>query len=388
MLTKIFVVDDDVQFTNLLNLHLKRNNNYEIELYNSGTELLSNLHKCPDIITLDYNMPDYNGFQLYDKIKQFNEQINTIFISGQKDVNIVVEAYKKGITNYIVKGEEAIVELLNSIKNISTSISLKRENEILREQIIERNRYNNIIGESQAILKVIKSIQKVEKNNITTLITGESGTGKEVVAKAIHYNSDRKKKNFVPVNISAIPADLIESELFGHEKGAFTGAEGKRIGKFEEADGGTIFLDEIGEMELSLQSKLLRVLQENTITRLGSNKEIKLDVRVITATNKNLKELVASGKFREDLYYRIQGFPINLPALKERENDIIILSKYFIEQFCSSNKIKLKSISKIAFQKILEYSWPGNVRELKAFIERSILISENDIIDIDDLLFA
>ena len=220
------------------------------------------------------------------------------------------------------------------------------------------------------------------------LITGQSGTGKELVARALHYNSDRARKPFVIVNMGAIPEELVESELFGHEKGAFTDARDKRIGKFEEANDGTIFLDEIGEMDMGLQSKLLRVLQEKEVTRIGSNKIMKLDFRLIAATNKNLHQEVKEGRFREDLFYRLQGFLIHLPPLKERGDDIILLAKHFLSQFCASNKLPQFTISKEACKFMLEYEWPGNIRELKAIIERAALMAENNTITMEDLTFV
>jgi transcriptional regulator with GAF, ATPase, and Fis domain len=223
---------------------------------------------------------------------------------------------------------------------------------------------------------------------MTVLVTGQSGTGKELVAKALHYNSNRSRKPFVIVNMGAIPTDLVESELFGHEKGAFTDAREKRIGKFEEADGGTIFLDEIGEMDLSLQTKLLRVLQEKEVTRIGSNKIMKLDFRLIAATNKNMLHEVKEGRFREDLFYRLQGFLIHLPPLKERDDDIILLGKSFLRDFCKENKMPQIQLSKDACSFMLDYDWPGNIRELKAVIERAALMAEDNIITVEDLTFV
>jgi two-component system, NtrC family, response regulator AtoC len=220
------------------------------------------------------------------------------------------------------------------------------------------------------------------------LVTGQSGTGKELVAKALHYNSSRARKPFVIVNMGAIPEELVESELFGHEKGAFTDARDRRIGKFEEADGGTIFLDEIGEMDLGLQSKLLRVLQEKEVTRIGSNKTMKLDFRLIAATNRNLATEVKEGRFREDLFYRIQGFLIHLPPLNERGDDIILLAKSFLDEFSKTNKMPPQTISKEACKYMLDYNWPGNIRELKAVIERASLMAENNNITIEDLTFV
>jgi two-component system, NtrC family, response regulator AtoC len=235
---------------------------------------------------------------------------------------------------------------------------------------------------------VLRLIQKVEKSNIMVLVTGQSGTGKELVAKALHYNSTRSRKPFVTVNMGAIPEDLVESELFGHEKGAFTDARERRIGKFEEANEGTIFLDEIGEMNLHLQTKLLRVLQEKEITRIGSNKIIKLDFRMIAATNRNLANEVKEGRFREDLFYRIQGFLIHLPPLKERGDDVILLAKSFLNDFCNNNRMPQVQLSREASKFMLEYPWPGNIRELKAVMERAALLCENATIQVDDLMFV
>jgi DNA-binding NtrC family response regulator len=303
-------------------------------------------------------------------------------------VDVVVECYNHGASSYIIKNDNTIVELTKTVENLSKNVNLRKEVDYLREQIIDRNKYNKIIGDSPAVLKVLRLIQKVEKTNMLALITGESGTGKELAAASIHYNSPRAKMAYVLVNMAAIPEDLIESELFGHEKGAFTGADSKRIGKFEEANGGTIFLDEIGEMNMHLQTKLLRVLQENKIMRLGSNKEIQLDVRVIAATNKNLAQRVKDGKMREDLYYRLQGFLIHLPPLRERENDTIMLAKHFLKEFCDRNKLPQKTFSPQAIQKITTHTWPGNIRELKALVERTVLICDDDIITPDDMIFS
>jgi DNA-binding NtrC family response regulator len=308
-----------------------------------------------------------------------------VIVSGQEDVNVVVNAYKNGASEYIIKNDSLFANLENTVKNLSMNVVLKKEVEFLKDQIIDRHKYSNILGNSNATLRVLRLIQKVEKSNIMVLVTGQSGTGKELVAKALHYNSPRSRKPFVTVNMGAIPEDLIESELFGHEKGAFTDARERRIGKFEEANEGTIFLDEIGEMNLHLQTKLLRVLQEKEITRIGSNKIIKLDFRMIAATNRNLANEVKEGRFREDLFYRIQGFLIHLPPLNERGDDVILLAKSFLNEFCNNNKVQL---SREASKFMLEYPWPGNIRELKAVMERAALLCENSTIQIEDLMFV
>jgi two-component system, NtrC family, response regulator AtoC len=387
-ITKIFLIDDDAMYSNIIKLSLEQNDAYDISIFSSGEEFFSNIHLNPDIVIIDYNLPGMSGLDILKKIKHIDPNISTIFLSGQDKLDVVVQAYNSGANNYIIKNDNVIFELKHCLENLRLSSNLRKEVHQLREQIIDRNKYQSIIGESKPILNVLKLIQKIENTNLITLITGESGTGKEVVAKAIHYNSPRKRKPFVAVNVAAIPADLIESELFGHEKGAFTGAVSKRIGKFEESHEGTIFLDEIGEMAMDLQTKLLRVLQDNRITRLGTNREIEIDMRVIAATNKNLADRVKEGKFREDLFYRLQGFLIHLAPLRERGNDILILAKHFLEEFCKANKMQPKSISASASENLLSYPWPGNVRELKSTIERAALLSNNQKIEVDDLIFS
>lgn len=384
---KIFIVEDDPFYARLL-VKAIESEDYEIIVFASGAELLSNLHQNPDIITLDFNLPDSKGSDLLVKIKEFNPEIPVIAVSGQEDVNVVVEAYKLGVNHYIIKNSNAMVELSYAVSNISKSLNLQREVESLRDNLIDRNKYSSIIGESKAILKVLRLVQKIEKSNILTLITGESGTGKEVIAKAIHYHSMRSRKPFVAVNLAAIPEDLIESELFGHEKGAFTGAIASRKGKFEEAHEGTIFLDEIGEMDINMQTKLLRVLQEGQISRLGSNKVINLNVRVLTATNKNLSERVKQGKFREDLYYRIQGFLIPMPPLRDRGNDVILLAQHFLSENSRIDKSQKKTFTKSALKMLIQHPWPGNIRELKSVVDRATLISDTHEITDEDLIFS
>lgn len=387
-LTRVFIIEDDPVFAKLIAHSLGPEDRFDVTVFNSGSDFMKSLHMNPDIVSIDYSLPDMNGLDILKKVKSFNDDISTVIVSGQEKVDVVVDAYKQGASHYIIKNANAPIEFAQIVKNLSKSAGLRKEVEQLRDQIIDRNRYSNVIGESNQILKVLRLIQKVEKSNIQVLITGESGTGKEVIANTIHYNSPRKRKPFVAVNVAAIPADLIESELFGHEKGAFTGAVGRRIGKFEEANGGTIFLDEIGEMHLDMQTKLLRVLQESKVTRLGSNKEISLNVRVLAATNKNLSQRVKDGKFREDLYYRLQGFLIALPSLHERGNDVLILAKHFLAAFCRSNHMQPMSFTPDAAKALLDHTWPGNVRELKATVERAALIADTNSIEEVDLIFS
>ena len=385
---KVFIVEDDEFQGKLMQKTLERIPDAEVHVFTEPEDCLNALHMNPDVVSIDYYLPGMNGMEMLEKIKNYNNSINCIIVSGQEKVEIVLELYKHGASDYIMKDDNAITNLEHAVKKIFDNLRLKKQVENLQDQIIDRNKYSNIVGNSPAILKTLKLIQKVETNSIMVLITGESGTGKELVARAIHYGSPRARKPFVTVNMGAIPADLIESELFGHEKGAFTDARERRIGKFEEANDGTIFLDEIGEMDLFLQTKILRVLQEKEVTRIGSNKPVKLDVRVVAATHKNLSQEVKEGRFREDLFYRLQGFLIHLPPLRERGEDIIILSKSFLNTFCKENNMPQVNLSKEAMQVLLNYNWPGNVRELKALIERAALLCENNTIGADDIVFA
>ncbi|HEY8734796.1 MAG TPA: sigma-54 dependent transcriptional regulator, partial [Puia sp.] len=281
--------------------------------------------------------------------------------------------------DYIVKDDDTKDRLWNSILHLREISTLKQEVESLKKQVGRKYDFSQIIvGNSEPMEKVFALIEKASKTNITVSITGETGSGKELVAKAIHYNSERHTLPFVTVNVAAIPKELLESEFFGHEKGSFTGAVTRRIGKFEEADKGTLFLDEIGELDINLQAKLLRVLQEREITRVGGNSVLPINVRIIVATHKNLLEEVKNKTFREDLYYRLIGLPIMLPPLRERGNDIAILAKNFVDAFCKENKITRKSISSEAQQKLIAYPFPGNVRELKSIMELAVVMSDEE----------
>jgi DNA-binding NtrC family response regulator len=384
---KIFVVEDNDWYNRLLVHTLSLNPDYEIKSFVNGTDFLNCLHESPDIVTLDYRLPDMTGLELLQKIHQENSDIQVILISEQEDINTVVSLLKQGAYDYITKSEDIRDKLLNTVQNIRNGIGLKREITTLRREIQKKYSFRqSILGESAAIKAIYDIIDKSLGTNITVSLSGETGTGKELVAKAIHYNSRRRDKSFVAVNVAAIPSELIESELFGHEKGAFTGAAFRRIGRFEEADGGTLFLDEIGEMELNFQAKLLRAIQEKEIVRIGSNKPVKTDCRIIVATNKNLKEEVKKGNFREDLYYRLLGLPIELPPLREREHDILILANHFMVQFCDENEIPLKKISLHAQKKLMSYPYPGNVRELKSVIELAVTLSGRNELEPSDLV--
>ncbi|WP_316632479.1 sigma-54 dependent transcriptional regulator [uncultured Flavobacterium sp.] len=385
---KIFLVEDDPFFGETLKYHLKLNPDFEVFLFQTGKECLDNLFQNPNIICLDFGLPDINGDLLLKKIQLINNKIPIIVISGQEDIEVAVDFLKSGAKDYIVKNTYTKELLWNSIIKIRENLSLIDEVEELKEKLEQKFSFEKtILGQSEAIKAVLNKINKSLSTNINVSITGETGTGKEMVAKAIHYNSDRKYKPFVALNMAAIPKELIESEFFGHEKGAFTGADQRLIGKFEQADGGTIFLDEIAELDLNLQSKLLRALQEREVTRLGGKGVIKFNIRLIIATHKDLKEEVKKGTFREDLYYRIVGLPIELPPLRERGHDVLLLSKHFIDLFTKENKLKTISISKEAKDKLLKHKFPGNIRELKSIIDLACVMCENNEISVEDLTF-
>lgn len=385
---KIFIVEDDPWYGQILMHHLSLNPDYEVQLFEKGRELLSNLYKKPNLVCMDFGLPDIKGETLLKEIKTRNSEIPVIIISGQEEISVAVQLLKAGAKDYIIKDEHTKDMLWRSVINIKENQSLREEVNTLREELQTKYSFEkSIIGTSQAIKKTFTLVEKAIKTNINVSITGETGTGKEVFAKAIHYNSDRKKKPFIAVNMAAIPKDIAESELFGHEKGAFTGADQLKKGKFEEANGGTIFLDEIGEMELSLQVKLLRVLQEREVVRVGGNKPIPFDVRIISATHKNLAEEVKKGNFREDLYFRMIGLPIELPPLRDRGNDLFLLAKHFVEQTAKENGMKPPSISNEARDKLLSYPFPGNVRELKAVIELAVVMCEGSEISLNDITF-
>lgn len=386
---KIFVVEDDEWYSRLLVHTLSLNPDYEIQSFANGKDCLANLHQEPDVITLDYRLPDMKGLDVLKQIKEINEDIQIILISEQDDIEVVVTLLQNGAFDYIVKSKDIRERLLNTVSNIRQGSNLKKEIVTLRQEV--KKKYsdpNTIIGNSPATRKVYELIEKATRTNITVTITGETGTGKELVAKAIHYNSNRSKQPFVPVNVAAIPKDLIESELFGHEKGAFTGAAFRRIGKFEEAHGGTLFLDEMAEMDVSLQAKLLRALQEKEIIRIGSNIPVKFDCRIIIATNKDLQDEIQKGNFRQDLYYRLYGLPIELPPLRDRENDVIILARHFIHVFCQENMMKTKTLTPEASSRLLSYSFPGNIRELKSVIELAVTLADQDEITAEHIVLG
>ncbi|MDT8411860.1 MAG: sigma-54 dependent transcriptional regulator [Vicingaceae bacterium] len=383
---KIYVVEDNEWYNKLLVHNLSLNPDFVVESFLNGKELIAALTKKPDVVTLDYRLPDTDGESLLKKIKDYDANIEVIIISEQEEIETAVDLLKAGAYDYIVKSKDIKDRLINTVNHIKKNAKLKNQLVTLQKEVQGKYAFEkSIIGNSAALKKVFELIAKATETNISVTITGETGTGKELVSKAIHYNSPRKDKPFVAVNMAALPAELIESELFGHERGAFTGADTRRKGKFEEAGGGTLFLDEIGEMDMNFQAKLLRVLQEKEVTRVGGNEVIKVNCRIIVATNRNLQEDVKNGKFREDLYYRLFGLPIHLPPLRERDNDTLLLAKFFIDAFCKENSMEPKTISENARKKLLSYNWPGNIRELKSVVELAVVMSSGKEITADDI---
>ena len=385
---KIFVVEDDPFYGKLLQHHLGLNPDYEVSLFSTGGACLEALYHKPDVISIDYGLPDMNGGELLRKIRSVNDAIPVVIISGQDDIGTAVDLLKQGARDYIVKNDNTKNLLWRSIVNIRENSDLKQEVEILKEQLEEKFSFSGVIGKSDAMKSVYAMLRKAVKSNINVSITGETGTGKEVIAKAIHYNSDRSKRPFVAVNTAAIPENLLESELFGHEKGAFTGAVARKFGQFEAAKDGTLFLDEIAEMDLTLQSKILRAIQEREFTRVGGTESIPFRARLLTATHRDLEVQVREGKFREDLYYRIMGLPIALPPLRDRGEDVLLLATSFVKLYAADNGLPKLKLNKSAKDKLLNYAFPGNVRELKAVIDLACVMTETGRIKAEDIIFS
>jgi DNA-binding NtrC family response regulator len=381
---KILVIEDDDSSREAL-LILLKSIGFTVKGCCSGQEGLGVLSGEPfDIVITDLFLPDLNGIDILSRVKESSPRTEVILVTGYGSAETAVQAMKKGAYDYITKPLN-IEELRIIIDKALEKGQLVSENVYLKKQLREKYEFANIIGNSQAMQQLFSRMKRIIKTDSTVLILGESGTGKELVAKAIHFNGNRKDKPFIAVNCSAIPENLLESELFGHVKGAFTGAVKEKVGKFEAANYGTIFLDEIGTLPMHLQTKLLRVLQEQELERVGSNKQIKLDVRVVSATNVNLEEEVARGNFREDLFYRLNVIPIVIPPLRERIEDILPLTKHFLEKNCRSMQRPIMHIDKEALEALEAYPWNGNVRELENIIERIVALTEGDLITLRDL---
>ena len=381
---RILVVDDDPLFRDFLKEALDRKD-YDAVSVEGGAQAVQEMQEAEyDLILSDIRMPGMDGMQVLQKALELQPTARVVLITAHATVANAVEAMGKGAFDYVEKGcslEEIEVRVARALENQE----LKQENLRLRSELQERYSFGNMVGRSPKMEEVFELIRTVAKSRSTVLITGESGTGKELVARAIHYNSPRKGQPFIKLNCAALPQDLIESELFGHEKGSFTGAIKQAKGRFELADGGTLLLDEISEIKPPLQAKLLRVLQEREFERVGSGTSIKVDVRIVATTNRNLKEQIEKGEFREDLYYRLNVIPMHLCSLSERREDIAQLVNHFLAKYNKENEKAIEGVSEKAMERLMGYGWPGNVRELENYIERAVVICQGQEIREDQL---
>ena len=384
MKSSILIVEDDINTLNGL-ADILDEENFEVSKAKNAKQALSNIKKNNfNIILMDYLLPDQDGLELSKAILEEQAEVKIIMMTAFGTVKNAVNAMKLGIYDYLTKPID-LDELLIIIKRAIKEQNLISENVALKNKITQIYRFENIIGVSGKMQEVFQKIVKVANTDATALLRGESGTGKELIARAIHYQSNRKDKQLVEINCASIPENLLESELFGHEKGAFTGAYKTKKGKFEIAHEGTIFLDEIGDLPLGLQSKLLRVLQERKFSRVGGVENIEVNVRLIAATNSDLEKIIEEKKFREDLYYRLNVVPIVIPPLRERIGDIGVLTDHFIQKYSKKNNRNLVGISDSARKLLMDYDWPGNIRELENAIENAIIMCEKDIIEPGDL---
>jgi len=383
----ILITDDDrahrVMLKKLLNGW-----GYNVTEADDGLVAVEKVRKISfDLILMDIRMTNVSGIEALEQIKQINADIPVIIMTAYASVETAVQTLKKGAYDYLTKPLD-FDELQVSIARATEHSRLKKENEYLKEKLGEKFDRRNMIGQSPSMIKLLEVVEQVAATQATVLITGESGTGKEVVANAIHFNSARKNAPFVKINCAALTETLLESELFGHEKGAFTGADKRREGKFVQADGGSIFLDEVSEMSPAMQVKLLRVLQERELTRVGGHDVLKIDVRVIAASNKDLKKEIRDGRFREDLFYRLNVVTLDVPPLRERSEDIPLMAHAFLKMFAENNAKVIKGFTPQAMQKLASYSWPGNVRELMNAVERAVVLCRTETIGEEDLIFT
>jgi two-component system nitrogen regulation response regulator GlnG len=383
-INRILVADDEESMRWVLSKALRKKG-FTVDLARDGDEALRLIRsESYDLAILDIKMPGISGLDLLDKVRELKSDLLIVIMTAEAGMKNAVEAMKRGAYDYLTKPfdldvMDAIVEKASRAQEMTLQVSTLKD-ELKEHYLLE----NGIIGNSAPMRDVYKTIGKVAPSDMTVLIQGESGTGKELIARAIHYNSRRLVKPFVAMNCAAIPKELLESELFGHEKGAFTGAIERKPGKFEQANGGTIFLDEIGDMPLDLQAKILRVLQEREITRTGGTQNIHVDVRIVAATNQDLQTLVQARLFREDLYYRLNVVPINLLPLRERREDILLLVEHFLQKTCAELDIQMKKIDQPALDRLASNAWPGNVRELENVIKRAVILSSDPLLTIDD----
>jgi len=379
----IYVVDDDYSLRRLMEYTIQ-SWGYRVRSFPSAESLLKNLDEGPEVILLDHMLPGMSGLETLNAVKRRSPELPVIMLSAQARIDVAVEIMRAGATDYFTKPVD-LKRLQFSLNNAIHLHALRDKVRVLQDTLESSVKFDNIVSSSGVMQDVLKLADKARTSDITVLIEGESGTGKELIARAIHFNGPRKTKPFVVINCAAIPRDLLESELFGHERGAFTGAVERKVGKFEVANGGTIFLDEIGEMDHSLQAKLLRVLQLREFERVGGLDTITTDARIVSATNRDLRAMAAEKTFREDLYYRLSTFPIKMPALRERPAEIPLLAEHFLNTFRErEGKPTLRFSSEVPAA-LMRYSWPGNVRELQSVIERATLLAEGDEIQTADL---
>jgi DNA-binding NtrC family response regulator len=382
---KVLLIEDKDSLREMLKRALEEGS-FVVEEARDGIEAV---HKIKTerffLILSDLRIPHVEGLEILRVAKEVDSETPVIFMTAYGSIEIAVEAMKNGAYDFMPKPVD-INHLLLLVKRIQSSQQLRNENMILKEEFSRMLGFPRILGEDRSLQEITLAVQKAAPTDATVLITGESGTGKELFARAIHQLSSRKDAPFVAVNCAAIPEPLLENELFGHEKGAFTGALNRKLGKFELAQGGTIFLDEIGEMTIPLQAKLLRVLQEKEFDRVGGTTPVQVDIRVLAATNRNLEQLVAEKQFREDLFFRLSVFPIHIPPLRQRKKDIPLLAEHFVEQFCRELKRGKLKLNPAAIRKLMEYSWPGNVRELQNCLERAVILADGNIIQEKDVL--
>lgn len=374
----ILVVDDDESLRDSMRMLLS--DKYEVVFAVNGREAIQKVEKSiPDLMLLDVRLPEVDGLEVLKTVKGIEPDLDVVMLTAMNTVQFAVDAIKAGASDYLTKPFD-IDAISSLIEKILEKKYLKKENIYLKEEIQKEFQFEKIVGQSPLMREIFTMISQISQNDSTVLIYGESGTGKELVARAIHNTSQRKNRLFVPLNCAAIPENLFESELFGHERGAFTGAYERKLGKFEIAEGGTIFLDEIGSMPLSMQGKLLRAIQEKEIERVGGSHPIPINVRIISATNTDLKKALKDDKFRNDLYYRLNVIPLNIPALRDRKKDIPLLINFFLKLFNLEFGKKIKKFSDEAMDSMIGYDWPGNVRELRNIIERLVVLSDSSVI--------
>ncbi|HCK09058.1 MAG: two-component system response regulator [Gemmatimonadetes bacterium] len=370
---KILIVDDDTYSRESIAAQLDEQ--YEIDQAENGESGLRKLEEQDfDVILSDIRMPGMSGLDFLERVTVLRPDTRVLMITAFGEIGNAVDAMRKGAYDYLVKGEVKGEELIVRIERALENQELRRENVRLKSELGERFNFGNMVGKTKVMEELFEMVESVAQSRSTVLINGESGTGKELVARAVHYNSPRADRPFIKLNCAALPQDLIESELFGHEKGAFTGAVKQTKGRFELADGGTLLLDEISEIEPPLQAKLLRVLQEREFERIGSGTTIKVDVRIVATTNRNLRDEIEKGNFREDLFYRLNVIPVQMPALRERKPDVMHLAEFFLERYNEENDKNISGFSEKAMEVLINYDWPGNVRELENYVERAVVI--------------